>query len=88
VIKRFWVWPVALALLAQGALTFFSEGVPIELYKSFLAIAIIEIIYRIVRRSRRQSHELSATTSLVRDSDSPKHESEGDQSLPTTVLTG
>jgi len=41
-------WPVALAIHAFAAVTFFSEGVPINLYKSFLAIAAIEVVYRYV----------------------------------------
>ncbi len=39
-------WPVAMTILAGSALGFFSEGVPVNLYKSLLVIAAVELLYR------------------------------------------
>ncbi|MDQ3679168.1 MAG: hypothetical protein M3378_01215 [Actinomycetota bacterium] len=50
IIKRLWAWPVGLAILSHGALVFFSEGVTILFYKSILAIAVTEFVYRFVVR--------------------------------------
>jgi hypothetical protein len=56
--RRLWSWPVALSLLAQGGLIFFSEGVTIQLYKVFLGIATVEILYRFTAgRGGRALHE-------------------------------
>lgn len=44
--RTLWSWPVALALLAYAAVAYFSEGVTIQFYKSMLAIAVTEVVYR------------------------------------------
>lgn len=49
--RTLWTWPVGLATLAGAAVGFFSEGVPVTLYKSFLTIAGIEILYRYLATS-------------------------------------
>lgn len=46
ILRHFMTWPVALALFAESALRFYSEGVPIQFYKTLLAIAAIEVGYR------------------------------------------
>jgi hypothetical protein len=60
--RKFWSWPVALAILAQAALFFFSEGVTIQLYKELIVIAIIELLYRYIVR-----HTSSPTGPLGRE---------------------
>ncbi len=46
--RRLRTWPVAMTILAGTALGYFSEGVPINLYKSLLIIGAIEVMYRYV----------------------------------------
>ena len=46
IVRRMCTWPVALALFAEGALRFYSEGVPIQLYKTVIVILAIEFGYR------------------------------------------
>jgi hypothetical protein len=46
IVRRFWSWPVALALFTAGAVRFYSEGVPIQLYKILIGIVLVEIVYR------------------------------------------
>jgi hypothetical protein len=53
--RRLWTWPVAVALLAGAAVGFFSEGVPVTVYKTLLSIGVVEVLYR-----------LAATTPPVR----------------------
>jgi hypothetical protein len=53
--KHLWSWPVALALLAHAALVFFSEGTTVKLYKSLLAIAGAELLYRSIARRPTRS---------------------------------
>jgi hypothetical protein len=45
-VRKLWTWPVALAILAGGGVGFFSEGVPVTLYKALITIALIEVLYR------------------------------------------
>ena len=52
VIAKFWSWPVGIALLTGGAVRFYSEGVPIQLYKILIGVVLVEFAYRyVVRRS-------------------------------------
>ncbi len=60
VARHLWTWPVATAMLAYTAATFFSEGTPIVVYKSFLAIAFTEIVYRFAARGRSMPGEMRA----------------------------
>ena len=46
--KTLRTWPVALAILASNAAGFFSEGTPILVYKSLLAVALVELSFRFV----------------------------------------
>lgn len=46
IMRTFRSWPVALAILAFAAVIFFSEGVTINLYKSFLTVGLIEVLFR------------------------------------------
>ena len=62
--KKLQSWPVALAILGYAALTFFSEGVPIEFYKSFLAIAVVEVLYRRVARQQPPALDRRPDTEL------------------------
>ena len=59
--KRLWTWPVALSILTYTIATFFSEGTPIIVYKSLLAVTMIEIIWRFAGRrgSRVAFHQLA-----------------------------
>jgi len=65
IIRHFWAWPVLLAVFAEGALRFYSEGVPIQFYKTLLTIAVIEIASRIIfGRSISRTNSQKFSTNL------------------------
>lgn len=45
-LSRVRAWPVCMALTASGLVAFFSEGVPVSLYKEAISIGIVALVYR------------------------------------------